>query len=110
MYMCTKFKDEWVHHLIFMLLDVLGFQMAYRLSYWVLLWFADAANEPFYATQALVFLFLQVAVCLVMQPYNNILRRGNDVEMLKVAKTTAAIMVLDIIYLFIVIDLEMLLL
>lgn len=102
MYMCTRFKNEWINHMIFMLLDLLGFQMAYRLSYWILLWFADSANESFYSTQAGVLFFLQIAVCIIMQPYSNILRRSNDVELLKVAKTTAAIMVLDIIYLFIV--------
>ena len=90
--MYTRFKNEWVNHLVFMLLDLLGFQVAYRLSYWILLWFADSANESFYSIQLHILFFLQVAVCLIMQPYSNILRRSNAVEMLKIVKTTAAVM------------------
>ena len=56
----------------------------------------------FYSYQAWILFFIQVAVSLITLPYSSILRRSNDVELLKVARTTAAIMVLDIIYLFIV--------
>ena len=102
MYMYKRMENEWINHLDFLLLDLFGFQVAYRLSYLVLLWFADAADKSFYSTQACVLFILQVAVCLIMQPYIGIVRRSKDIEMLKVVKTTAVIMVLDIIYLFIV--------
>ena len=102
MYMCNRIKHEWMNHLGFMILDLLGFQVAYRLSYFVLLFFTDSANESFYSMQALAIFIIQAAVCLLMQPYNSILRRSNDVEMMKVVKNAAVVIVLDIIYLFIV--------
>ena len=100
--MYKSIENEWVKHLDFMLLDLLGFLAAYRLSYLFLLWYDKALDKPFYIRQVCVFFILQVAVSLILQPYSHILRRGNDVEMLNVVKTSAAVMVLDIIYLFIV--------
>lgn len=100
--MYKKTENEWVKHLDFMLLDLLGFQIAYRLSYWILLWYDSSPNESFYTYQAWVLFFLQVLTSLIILPYSHILRRGNKKEMLRVVKMTAVIMVLDIIYLFIV--------
>ncbi len=100
--MYKRIENEWVKHLDFMLLDLLGFQVAYRLSYLFLLWYADYTNESFYSNQVFIFVFLQVIVSLIMVPYSQILRRKNDAELLNVVKVTAVIMILDIIYLFIV--------
>ena len=85
----------------FLLLDLLGFQVAYRLSYLFLLWYASPDNA-FYSHQECVLFILEVVVCLLLQPYSDILRRSNGVEMLRVVETAAAVMVLDIIYLFMV--------
>ena len=100
--MYKKIENEWVKHLDFMLLDLLGFQVAYRLSYLFLLWYANSPNDSFYSGQACVLFILQLAVSLIMLPYSHILRRGSDVEMLKVIKNIAVILVLYIIYLFII--------
>ena len=100
--MYKRIENEWVKHLDFMILDLLGFLAAYRLSYLFLLWYDKALDKSFYSSQVCVLFILQVAVSLILQPYSHILRRGNDVELLNVIKTSAVIMVLDIIYLFIV--------
>ena len=100
--MYKRIENEWVKHLDFMILDLLGLQVAYRLGYLFLLWYANYADKMFYSNQACILFIIQVAVSLIMLPYSNILRRSNDVEMLNVIKTTAAVLVLDIIYLFIV--------
>lgn len=100
--MYKKFENSWAKHLDFIILDLLGFQVAYRLSYLILLWYVGSPDESFYSKQACVLFFIQVAVSLIMQPYSHILRRSDKVEMLSAVKTTAAIMVLDIIYLFMV--------
>ena len=100
--MYKKIESKWVKHLDFILLDLLGFQVAYRLSYLFLLWYAESPNASFYLNQACILFILQAAVCLIMSPYSQILRRSNYVEMRNVIRTTAVVMVLDIIYLFIV--------
>ena len=101
--MYKKIENEWVKHHDFLLLDLLGFQAAFRLAYLFLRWYADSPpNESFYSAQACILFILQVAVSLIMLPYSHILRRSNDVEMLNVVRPTAVVMVLDIIYLFIV--------
>ncbi len=100
--MYKRIENEWVKHLDFMILDLLGFQIAYRLGYLFLLWYANYADKMFYSYQAWILFFIQVAVSLITLPYSNILRRSNDVELLNVIKTMAAVLTLDIIYLFIV--------
>ncbi len=98
--MYKKVEHEWIKHLDFILVDILAFQVAFRLSYIFLNWYSKPSSEWFYSYQTFVFLILQVIVSVVSQPYSNVLRRGNDVEMLRVVRTTAIIMLLDIIYLF----------
>lgn len=100
--MYKRIENEWVRHLDFMILDLLGFQIAYRLGYLFLLWYANYADKMFYSYQAWILFFIQVAVSLITLPYSGILRRSNDVELLNVIKTMAAVLTLDIIYLFIV--------
>ena len=100
--MYKRIENAWVKHLDFMILDLLGFQLAYRLSYLFLLWYAGTPDGSFYSNQACVLFILQVAASLIILPYSDILPRSNDVELLNVIKTTAVIMVFDIIYLFIV--------
>ena len=100
--MYRKIENVWVKHLDFMFLDLLGFQLAYGLSYLLLSWHVGSLNESFYTYQEFVLFILQVAVSLIIQPYNHILRRRNDTELMRVLDMTAVIMVLDIIYLFIV--------
>ena len=100
--MYKRIENEWVKHLDFMILDLLGFQIAYRLGYLFLLWYANYADKMFYSYQAWILFFIQVAVSLITLPYNSILRRSNDAELLNVIKTMAAVLTLDIIYLFIV--------
>ena len=98
--MYKRIENEWIKHLDFILLDFLGFQLAFRLSYMFLNWYSEPSSEQFYSYQALGFLVLQLVVILVTQPYSHILRRGNDVEMLSTVKTTAIIMVTYILLLF----------
>ncbi len=100
--MYKRIENEWVKHLDFMILDLLGFQIAYRLGYLFLLWYANYADKMFYSYQAWILFFIQVAVSLITLPYSSILQRSNDVELLNVIKTMAAVLTLDIIYLFIV--------
>ena len=100
--MYKRIENEWVRHLDFMILDLLGFQIAYRLGYLFLLWYSNYADKMFYSYQAWILFFIQVAVSLITLPYSGILRRSNDVELLNVIKTMAAVLTLDIIYLFIV--------
>ena len=100
--MYKRIENEWVRHLDFMILDLLGFQIAYRLGYLFLLWYANYADKMFYSYQAWILFFIQVAVSLITLPYSSILQRSNDVELLNVIKTMAAVLTLDIIYLFIV--------
>ena len=100
--MYKRIENEWVKHLDFMILDLLGLQIAYRLGYLFLLWYANYADKMFYSYQAWILFFIQVAVSLITLPYSSILRRSNDVELLNVIKTMAAVLTLDIIYLFIV--------
>ena len=100
--MYKRIENEWVKHHDFLLLDLLGFQAAFRLSYLFLLWYSGASNESFYSSQACILFILQLAVSLIMLPYSNVLRRGYAVEMVNVVKTTSVVMILDIIYLFVV--------
>ena len=100
--MYKKIENEWIKHLDFIVLDLLAFQVAFRLSYMILNWYSEPSSEWFYSYQAYGFLILQIIVILVTQPHKNILRRDNDVEMLRVVKTTAIIMLLEIIVLFVV--------
>ncbi len=100
--MYKRIENEWIKHLNFILFDLLGFQLAFRLSYLFLNWYSEPSSEQFYSYQALGFLVVQLVVILVTQPYSHILRRGNDVEVLSTVKTTAIIMVTDILFLFLV--------
>ena len=100
--MYKRIENNWIKHHDFLILDLLGFQVAYKLSYLFLLLYAESPNKSFYSTQAYVFFIIQVAVSLIMLPYNHILRRNNDEELLNAIKTTAVIIINDIIYLFIV--------
>ena len=100
--MYKKKKRSWVKHLDFMLLDLLGFQLAYRLSYLFLLWYDGSPNESFYSNQACVLFILQLVTSLIISPYSHVLRRSRSVGMLNAIKTTAVVLVLDIIYLFVV--------
>ena len=63
--MYKKIESKWVKHLDFILLDLLGFQVAYRLSYLFLLWYAESPNASFYLNQACILFILQAAVCLI---------------------------------------------
>lgn len=98
--MYKKIENELIRHRHFILMDLLAFQIAYRLSYLFLNWYSEPSSEWFYSYQAYVFFILQLIVILVKQPYSYILRRGNDVEMLRTVESTAVLMLLDIIYLF----------
>ena len=100
--MYKKNENEWVKHLDFMFLDLIGFQVAYRLSYLFLLLYDKSLNRSFYLRQACILFILQVTISLIMSPYSHILRRSKGVEMWNAIKTTSAIMMLDVIYLFIV--------
>ncbi|MCR5450456.1 MAG: sugar transferase [Solobacterium sp.] len=100
--MYKRIENEWAKHLDFMILDLLGFQAAYILSYLFLLRYAGHANEAFYLRQSFVFFMVQMVVCLVMQPYTHILRRSHGVELQSVVNLSAVVMVLDVIYLFII--------
>ena len=84
--MYKRIENAWVKHLDFMILDLLGFQLAYRLSYLFLLWYAGTPDGSFYSNQACVLFILQVAASLIILPYSDILRRSNDVELLNVIK------------------------
>ena len=95
--MYKRIENEWIKHLDFMLLDLLGFLAAFRLSYSFLCWYDVSLNKPFYSSQVCVLFIMQVAVSLIMQPYSHILRRSDDVELLNVIKTSAVIMMIDII-------------
>lgn len=98
--MYKKIENELIRHRHFILMDLVAFQIAYRLSYLFLNWYSEPSSEWFYSYQAYVFFILQLIVILVKQPYSYILRRGNDVELLRTVESTAVIMLLDIIYLF----------
>ena len=100
--MYKRIENGWVKHLDFMVLELIGFQIAYRLSYLFLLWYDSSPNESFYSYQEGILFILQIVVFLIIQPHRDILRRNNGIEMLRVVETTATIMVLDIIYLFMV--------
>ena len=100
--MYKRIENQWVKHLDFMLLDLLGFQAAYRLSYMFLLWYADSPNKSFYSNHACVLFILQLVTSLILSPYSHILRRSKYVELLNTIKTTAVVLALDIIYLFVV--------
>ena len=99
--MYKSVEKGWTKHIDFMILDLLGFQAAYKLSYLFLLWYASP-KESFYTYQECIIFILQLVVCLLLKPYSNILRRGNGIELVRVIETTAIIMILDIIYLFMV--------
>ena len=100
--MYKRTENQWVKHLDFLLLDLLGFQLAFRLSYLFLLWYDGSPNESFYSNQACVLFILQLVTSLILSPYSHILRRSKYTELFNVIKTTAVVLVLDIIYLFIV--------
>ena len=100
--MYKRTENQWVKHLDFLLLDLLGFQLAFRLSYLFLLWYDGSPNESFYSNQACVLFILQLVTSLILSPYSHILRRSKYTELFNVVKTTAVVLVLDIIYLFIV--------
>ena len=100
--MYKRIENQWVKHLDFLLLDLLGFQLAFRLSYLFLLWYDGSPNESFYSNQACVLFILQLVTSLILSPYSHILRRNKYVEVLNVVKTTGVVLALDIIFLFIV--------
>ena len=98
--MYKRIENGWIKHLNFILFDLLAFQLAFRLSYFLLTMYAEPSSELFYTYQAGLLFILQLVVSLAMKPYRHILRRGNDVELLRTLETTALVMVLDILYLF----------
>ena len=101
--MYKRIENEWAKHLDFLFVDILGFQVAYRLSYLFLLWYAaELPNESFYSSQAYVFFIIQIAISLIMLPHSQILRRSKEAELLNVIKTNAVIIINDIIYLFLI--------
>lgn len=95
-------ENNWIKHWDFILLDLIGFQIAYRLAYYIVQFYQDPFDEAFYSYQGIVFLLLQLLVILIFEPYGQILRRGNDVEFLKVIKNAGTMTVMDILFLFMV--------
>ena len=65
-FMYKRIENGWIKHLDFMILDLLGFQVAYRLSYLFLLWYDGSPNESFYSNQACVLFILQLVTSLIL--------------------------------------------
>ena len=98
--MYRRFDNNWAKHLDFILLDLVVFQLVFRLSFHILQLYRGPVSEAFYATQGIVFMLIQIVVIMITEPYRDVLRRGGDMEFLSAVRNAVTILTLDIIYLF----------
>lgn len=89
--MYKRNEKEWIGHLGCIALDLLGFQAAYLLSYFLLHWYIDFPNRSFFGYHALIILIIQLSASMLIESYGNILQRDNGTEMLHVVRTNAVV-------------------
>jgi exopolysaccharide biosynthesis polyprenyl glycosylphosphotransferase len=94
--MYKKEKRSWAKHLDFILIDMICFQIALILAYWIRLGFSSPYANPLYERLAVVQILIQICIIFFMEPYKDILRR-NKVQELKAAITNATMVFIGII-------------
>lgn len=99
--MYKKSAQGWLKHWDFILMDVICLQLAFVISYLLRLGFKNPYMDRLYCNQAIVLFFCQIAVAFFGQSFRDILRHGYYREFLNTFKHVCAVMVLDMLYLFV---------
>ncbi|MDO4306304.1 MAG: sugar transferase [Eubacteriales bacterium] len=98
--MYKKSAQGWLKHWDFILMDVVCLQIAFVIAYLSRLGIRNPYNDQLYRNQAIVLIFCQVFVAFFGQTFRDILRRGYYVEFIKTVKHVCAVMLLDMLYMF----------
>lgn len=79
--MYKKEKRSWMKHLDFTILDIICFQMAFVLSYFIRLDVSSPYKDESYVRLAIVLVMVEICVAFFMEPYKGILRRTRTQEL-----------------------------
>ncbi len=99
--MYKKVKSSWSKHLDFTLCDLIVLQIAFSLAYISRHGIDELPySVPLYQQMAILLVLIDIFVVFFFESYKGILRRGALVEFKSVVKHMTAVVVIDIIYLF----------
>lgn len=99
--MYKKVKSSWSKHLDFTLCDLIVLQVAFSLAYISRHGIDELPySVPLYQQMAILLLLIDIFVVFFFESYKGIMRRGALVEFKCVVKHVTAVVVIDIIYLF----------
>lgn len=98
--MYKKSAQGWLKHWDFILMDVICLQIAFVIAYLSRLGMRNPYNDQLYRNQAVVLVFCQIFVAFFGQTFRDVLRRGHYVEFVKTFKHVCAVMLLDMLYMF----------
>ena len=99
--MYQKAAKGWLKHWDFMLLDILGAQLAFILSYFIRVGLTFPYDEGRFARLATIILFIQITVFFFNDTFKGILRREYYYEFTNTIKTVFMIFAMTSIYLFV---------
>lgn len=99
--MYKKVKSSWSKHLDFTLCDLIVLQIAFSLAYISRHGIDELPySVPLYQQMAILLVLIDIFVVFFFESYKGIVRRGALVEFKCVVKHVTAVVVIDIIYLF----------
>lgn len=99
--MYKKVKSSWSKHLDFTLCDLISLQIAFSLAYISRHGIDELPySVPLYQQMAILLVLIDIFVVFFFESYKGILRRGDLVEFKCVIKHVTAVVVIDILYLF----------
>ncbi|MBU5305032.1 sugar transferase [Eubacterium callanderi] len=99
--MYKKVKSSWSKHLDFTLCDLIVLQIAFSLAYISRHGIDELPySVPLYQQMAILLVLIDIFVVFFFESYKGIMRRGALVEFKCVVKHVTAVVVIDIIYLF----------
>lgn len=99
--MYKKVKSSWSKHLDFTLCDLIVLQIAFSLAYISRHGIDELPySVPLYQQMAILLVLIDIFVVFFFESYKGILRRGDLVEFKCVIKHVTAVVVIDILYLF----------
>lgn len=98
--MYRKFSAGWFKHADFLLLDLIGLQFAFIISYWIRSGISNPYSGSMYRETAVVLILLSVCITFLSDNHKNILRRGYLKEFKAIIQQTAYVVACEVIFLF----------
>ena len=99
--MYKKSAQGWLKHWDFLLMDIICLQIAFVIAYLSYLGFENPYGDTAYRNQAILLFLCQIMVAFLGQTFQGILKRGYYVEFVSTLKHVCAVMLLDMLYMFV---------